>query len=306
MSSQGRSRPRRHLLDDVDLAQLLPIELAVSLIREALLAAERGRLCTPPRVAADVGDGRLTFTCGGVPGEWVGFRSYLAPGDVGDEQLVVVQDVVSGAIRAGYAGHDLGPLRTGAIGAVAVDALAPPGPVTLGVIGTGRQALAQVTAIEAVRGISALTVHSRHADHREAFVRGLRSRGIPAGAVADARSAVEGAGVVVLATSSPTPVLDLEWLAETDLVTTVGPKQVGRHEFPLGLADWGELLVTDSLAQLAAYDPPSVLAGTAHATRLVSLGAVLAGDVERRESRSVFYSVGLAGTEAHLLEAVTR
>jgi ornithine cyclodeaminase len=98
----------------------------------------------------------------------------------------------------------------------------------------------------------------------------------------------------------------MPWLEGASLVSTLGPKQVGRHEFPLDLAALGGPVVTDSVAQVRAYDPPFVLA-EALDDRLLSLGdAVTAGLPEpgRPGRPAVFFSVGLAGTEAFLLHGV--
>lgn len=62
-------------------------------------------------------------------------------------------------------------------------------------------------------------------------------------------------------------------------------------------------MVTDSPAQVAAYDPPNVLLGSGVDARLEHLGAVLGGEVDVPEGTRVFFSVGLAGTEAWLLDA---
>ena len=53
-----------------------------------------------------------------------------------------------------------------------------------------------------------------------------------------------------------------------------------------------------------AYDPPNVLVGTPQRERLVSLGALRAGQASRPQPGEirVFFSVGLAGTEAFLLD----
>jgi hypothetical protein len=83
----------------------------------------------------------------------------------------------------------------------------------------------------------------------------------------------------------------------------LGPKQQGRAEFGPDLPEAASLLVTDSLAQIGAYHPPNVLVGTPHEQRLVSLGAVRAGETEVPAGGiSVFFSGGLAGTEAFLLD----
>ncbi len=303
------------VLDDADLQRLLPMERALSLVRDALVAHAHGDLIAPARVAADVGGPRLTFTCGAVRGQWVGFRSYLAPGDAEDEQVVVIQDGC-GRVTAVYAGQDLGPRRTGAIGGVAVDALAPSGEVTVGLLGSGRQAWQQVVALATIRGVRELRVWSPNPDHRRALAgRAGAELGLDARAAAGPRDAVEGMSVVVLATGSATPVVEVAWLAEAAVVSTLGPKQVGRHEFPVELAELGGPLLTDSVAQVHAYDPPFVLAGSAAMDRLVTLGSwlverdqdegVMSAPGPRPGAPAVFLSVGLAGTEAFLLHAVT-
>ena len=97
--------------------------------------------------------------------------------------------------------------------------------------------------------------------------------------------------------------IDARWIAPGSYVSTLGPKQQGRAEFGLDLPAAAALLVTDSRQQIDAYQPPNVLVGTPHHERLVTLGAVRAGEVSRPDPDgiSLFFSVGLAGTEAFLL-----
>lgn len=298
------------VLGDADIERMLPPERALSLIRAAVLDAESGRLTAPPRVSADVGVGRLTFTVGAVEGEWLGYRSYLAPGDRGEEQLVVVQDLTSGRVRSLYAGVDLGPRRTGAIGGVVVDALVPAGPVDLAVVGAGRQAWEQVRAIAAARIVSRLRVYSRSPGPAQALAhRAGTDLGLDAAVTGRARRAVEGAEVVVLATSASAPVIESGWVRGAHLVSTLGPKQRGRHEFPLDLVTGARALVCDSPAQLDAYDPPSIVGGLPDRERVLSLGAALRDGIPAGDpgaGPAVFLSVGLAGTEAYLLDAITR
>lgn len=270
-------------------------------MREAVLAAHAGRLRTPPRVSTDLGDGRLIFTTGALEGEWFGYRSYDGFATEPGEQVVVIHDWHTGNVRGIAVGNEIGPRRVGAIGGVAVDALARTDATTLGLVGTGTQAWAQLWAISAVRSLSSVAVFSRSAEHRNAFVsRASEELGLSVNAVGSAREAVEGSDLVVLATSSPTPVIDPAWVKDGAFVTTLGPKQAGRAEFGPELIDRAGLVVTDSIAQTHAYDPPFVLAGTPQHDRLVSLGSVLATETSEIQT-VVFCSVGLAGTEAYLL-----
>lgn len=156
-----------------------------------------------------------------------------------------------------------------------------------------------------MRNLREVRVYSRDPGRRQRFSE--RVAALVTGVshpVPDARTAIEGAQIVILATSSATPVIDAAWIEQGAYVSTLGPKQQGRAEFGLDLPELASLLVTDSLEQICAYHPPNVLVGTPHEARLTSLGAVRAGEVTvpGSEGVSVFFSVGLAGTEAFLLD----
>lgn len=293
------------VLTDTDIAARLDARTAVGWMREALLAAHSGALHSPPRVSTDLGDGRLVFTTGALAGEWYGYRSYDSFDTSPGAQLVVVHDQRTGVVRGVAVGNELGPRRVGAIGAVAVDALASPAAHTLGLVGTGVQAWNQLWAISVVRPLTEVTVFSRDQVRRNAFAARVSTElGLPVVAATTARETVEGKDLVVLATNSPVPVIDASWVKPGSYVTTLGPKQFGRAEFGPDLVARADVAVTDSLAQTAAYDPPFVLTGTVQHDRLTSLGAVLAGDAPGRSSADqtvIFCSVGLAGTETYLL-----
>jgi ornithine cyclodeaminase/alanine dehydrogenase-like protein (mu-crystallin family) len=297
------------LLDDEALLARLDAGTAVAAMRQAVLDAERGDMSAPPRLSADLGAGRIVFTAGARRGAWFGYRSYDTFG-FGDEQVVVLHTWHDGAIHAIAVGSELGARRTGAIGGVAVGALASPGAAHAAVIGTGRQAWTQLWAIGAVKQLARVLVWSRGAAHRAAFAeRARRELGLPATEAASAEQAVRDSDIVVLATSSPEPVIDPAWVPAGCHVTSLGPKQQGRSELDAGLAERAAVIVTDSVAQAHAYQPPFVLAGTPHMDRLASLASVLAGGAPGRSGASditLFCSVGLAGTEVHLLAALTR
>jgi ornithine cyclodeaminase len=111
---------------------------------------------------------------------------------------------------------------------------------------------------------------------------------------------VKDRDMVVLATSSPAPVIDAAWLSPGTAVTTVGPKQLQRAEFGPDLPARARLVATDSIPQLNAYEPPAVLAGQP----VISLGAIVSGEHPGRadtDAVTLYASVGLAGTEPFLL-----
>ncbi len=292
------------VLTDTDVIDKLDARTAVAWMRDALADAHQGRLHAPPRVSTDLGTGRLVFTTGALEGEWYGYRSYDSFDTTPGAQVVVVHDMKTGEVRGVVVGNELGPRRVGAIGAVAADKLANPGASTLGMIGTGRQAWNQLWAISTVRELGRVAIYGRNRPRREAFVeRARKELGLDAVVAPTPKLAVSNREIVILATSSPKPVIDASWVTPGAYVSTLGPKQVGSAEFGPDLVARADVAVTDSIAQTEAYDPPFVLTGTPQAKRLVSLGAIVAGEAQGRTSPDqtvVFCSVGLAGTETYL------
>jgi ornithine cyclodeaminase len=282
---------------------LTPID-AVNAVRAALAAHRDGRLSAPPRVHVDLGDGALVFTAGRLAGDGYGFRVYDTLTSVDSDQLTAVFDDHSGRLRGVVGGDWLGAARTGAIGAVAVDTLSDPAATRLGIVGTGRQAWSQLWAIRAVRVLTEVRVYSRDAARREDFARRCETElGLPAAPATSARAAVEEAEIVVLATNSGTPVIEGGWVPRGAHVTTLGPKEVGRYECPIELADRADRLVTDSPAQLDGYAKPFILTGTRHRERIEALSSIVPSG-QSTNDLTLFYSVGLAGTEVAVAAAL--
>lgn len=289
------------MLLDTDVRSRLDAADAVEAARRALVDAYRGRLSAPPRLHAALGEHGLVFTAGGYVDGPIGFRVYgLWPG--GSDQAVLVWDG-TGRLSGCVVGNELGARRTGALGGVAVDALARPDPATVGVVGSGVQAWTQLWAIAAVRSPSSARIFSPTAQNREAFARRAEAElGLSAAACDTARDAVADADIVVLATRSERPVVDAAWIRPGAHVNTVGPKLASAHETPTELADAAAVVVTDSPEQAAGYGEPFFTSRP-----LTHLGALLAGDASGRADDhdiTLYCSTGLAGSEVVVAETL--
>jgi ornithine cyclodeaminase len=278
------------ILSDTDVARSCTASRSIAVMRRALHAHGEGRLSAPPRTYNDIAPGRLVYTAGALEGLVHGVRIY----DHADsEQVVAVWDSPSRRLAAVILGAELGRRRTGAIGAVAIDALARSDATTLGIIGTGHQAWTQVWAATAVRNWSHIKVYSRNSYWRERFAARCREQLlVDAEPVANPRTAFRHRDAMIIATNSPTPVFDTAWLEPGMHITSVGPKSLSAHEVPLDLLDRVDLAVTDSLAQVHGYAEPYALS----TRRMVELGAILTGGATGRtdpEQRS------LVGSGAH-------
>ena len=286
--------PEMIVLGDDDVRRWLSPQAAVAAAREALTAAYWGELAAPPRLHAQAGDISLAFTAGGFPGGPLGFRVYGTwPGP--SDQAVLVWDG-GGRLAGVITGTELGARRTGALGGVAADLLAPPGEVTAAVLGSGAQAWTQLWAATAVRQFRQVRVFSPTAGHAAAFAaRAWAELGLPAAAVGSAREAVTGADLILVATRAAHPVLESGWVSPGAHVTTIGPKTADAHELPPTLADRAEVVVSDSPAQAAAYGEPFFTSRP-----LTHLGAIAAGQASgrrRTDQLTLYCSTGLAGSE---------
>ncbi len=291
------------VLTDEKFDALVPMDIAVARMAEAFREHAVGTLRSPPRFGLDVEEGSLVFTAGAAEALGaMGFRVYQTVAE--DDQLVASFDTGTGALEGVVIGTRLGAVRTGAIGGVAVDHLAREDARTLGVLGSGRQARTQVEAAATVRTFDEARVFSPTREHRDAFAREM-SRGMEFEAVASAEEAVSGADVLIVATSSTEPTFDPDWLEPGVHVTTLGPKFEGASEIDPSLPARCDSIVTDSLAQVDGYDRPYVVSG-AERERTVELSTVVVGEREGRtdpDDRTLFCSVGLAGTEVVLARA---
>jgi alanine dehydrogenase len=289
------------VLTDADVRRWLSPQVAVAAARSALAAAGRGELAAPPRLHARIGEVSLAFTAGGLADGPLGFRVYGTwPGP--SDQAVLLWDG-DGRLAAVIAGTELGARRTGALGGVAADLLAPPGELTAAVLGSGAQAWAQLWACSTVRHLREVRVHSPTAGHAAAFAgRAQAELGLPATAARSAREALAGAELVLVATRARQPVLEAGWVSPGAHVTTVGPKTASGHELPAALADRADVLVSDSPEQAAAY-------GEAFFTSrpLAHLGAIAAGLAPGRGGPgdlTLYCSTGLAGSEVVIAAAL--
>ncbi|MEM7276168.1 MAG: ornithine cyclodeaminase family protein [Actinomycetota bacterium] len=149
-------------------------------------------------------------------------------------------DTATGRLVAVCEGTLLTALRTGAASAVMTDALVRPGPITLGVVGCGAQAVTQIHAISRVRSIERLVV----ADIDPEVSASLADR-LPTGAYDPGPEVVDVLGftdvvpdldVLCTATSVEVdggPVVDLRGARPALHVNAVGSDFPGKVELPV-------------------------------------------------------------------------
>jgi ornithine cyclodeaminase/alanine dehydrogenase-like protein (mu-crystallin family) len=287
------------VLREADVQRVIEIDDVIAGVTAAMKELGEGVAQNEPRRRVFPPGGLLNVMFASYPGgRCTGLKAYtVADGHV---RFLVVVFALDGSLEALIEADFMGAYRTGAATAVAVKALARPGPATVALIGTGWQATTQALAVSRVIGIKELRVFSRDFDRRATFAREQADQlGVETIAAGSAELAVRGADVVITVTPSKSPVIEAEWIEPGALVVAAGSNWRNKAEIPPDLVAKAQTVVVDQLAAaqlesgdlIAAHD-----AGKFDWSRAVELGAVLAGKWQRQPGPGItlFESHGIA------------
>jgi len=282
-------------LSESDVGALLSPAEALAAVEESFHRIARGSVENRPRDRLPLPSGEYAvMACVDRELGYAGLKTYTWTA-TGRSFLVVLFSLGSGMLEAVLEADTLGRLRTGAASAVAARHLARAGATSLGVIGCGWQAAAQVECIrEAVPGLRSVFAYCRN---RERLAEFCRLNGCEA-----AGSSQEAAGhdIVVTVTTSNDPVLRGEWLREGALVCAVGANDASRRELDNAVLERAVFVCCDSREQsrLESGDLIEPVAqGLLDWLEVHELHEVVAGELQGRaepEDVIVFKSNGIA------------
>lgn len=208
--------------------------------------------------------------------------------------LTVILDIATGKPDAIINATHLTDMRTGAAGAIAAKYLSVKKDIILGLIGTGRQAAAQVAATAETLSIRQILIWSRNPVHTEKFCRELKA--FECKSVSLERAC--DCDVLVTTTPSTKPIVMSEWIHEGTHINAIGADAPGKEELEPVLLGRSSVFVDDPAQALhsgeinvpiaAGFYSESAIAGT--------LGEVVIGKKGRRspDEITIFDSTGLA------------
>ncbi len=279
-------------LNESDVRAVLPMADLIESMETALTAFYNGCVRQPVREVIEAGAGGNFFAA--MPawletGPAMGAKLvtvYHANGNRGlptHQAAIMLLDAENGALLAVMDGRYITEARTAAVSAVALRRLARPGARTLAILGSGVQAGSHLRAFSLVWKFDEIRCWSPTAANLQKFL-GAHQDVRPA---ASAEAAVRGAGVVLLVTGSPTPVVWNEWVSDGACVISVGACRPYQREMDPLLVARGRVIVDSRAAALKeagdlvmamaeGYFGPDHIAG--------EVGEVLAGRVAGRTS----------------------
>jgi alanine dehydrogenase len=300
-------------LTEADVVELATVKDAMASLERMFATWSDPLTVNLPRQRAQLRDGALNLMgAGWGQKQLFGLKAYYAGGN-GARFHVLLYSAVDGKLEAMIEADNLGQMRTGAASGLATKFLAKPEARTLGVIGAGRQAFAQVAAVCAARPIDKVSVYSRTAEHREAFARDIeRKLRVTAKAAASGEAAVGDADVVVTITKSEAPVLRANWLKSGVHVNAAGANAATRREVDAETVLRATVRATDQVAQarLEAGEYRDLVAvGRLQWQDIVELGDIVTGKAAGRRGPAditLFKSLGIALEDIAFADLIVR
>ena len=300
-------------LTEADVARLADICDAISSLEEAFAAWRDPGTVNLPRQRAPLPGGffNLMGSVYGRKGVY-GLKAY-AGGPSGALFNVSLYDVSTRRLLAVFEANLLSQLRTGAASGLATKLLANPDARTLGCIGSGKQARAQVLAVCAVRPIELIRIYSRSPENREAFARAMAEEtGVKTVVVDSAEACVRDMDVLVLITKATEPVIRSEWVREGAHINGAGANAANRREIDAATVLRARLLVTDDKEQARIEEAEFrdlVAAGRLSWDAVHELGDLVTGAAPGRRAPgdlTLFKSLGVSLEDIAFAELIYR
>ncbi len=299
------------IVNDREVAALLPMRACIGVMADALAAHARGDLQQPLRTIFKPTDaagfmGLMPAYRANAP-TLFGLKAICicpdnpARGLDAHQGGVLLFDGETGVPRALLNASAITAIRTAAVSAVATQQLARAEACELAIVGAGVQARTHLEALACVRHIRRARVVARRRAHAQQFVAEVRARyTFPLEAAANVEEAVGGADLIVTATSAREPVLRREWVADGAHINAVGACTPTARELDAATVAAAALFV-DSRESAQDEAGDYLLAVKEGAIRRAhiraELGEVLTGKSAGRnapEEITLFESLGLA------------
>jgi ornithine cyclodeaminase/alanine dehydrogenase-like protein (mu-crystallin family) len=236
-------------LRDAEVRELLTIEEGNEIIEDIFRQEAAGKVENRPTIELALPRGVFRLKAGGTYHyNTFGFKAY----PFGGRYTVFVYDLETG-LDGVVEARGLTEVRTGAVSAVATKYMARPESETMGIIGTGREARAQLASLCLVRPFRRIKAYSRSRDNRETFAAEMSKRlEIDVIPVDSGAECVRDADVVTTITSARDPVLEGAWLSEGTHINAVGATTPERRELDEEAVERCGTIVVEHLPQARA------------------------------------------------------
>ena len=208
-----------------------------------------------------------------------GFNDNPAKGLASSSSVILVLSAQTGFCEVVFADNGyLMNLRTALAGAVAAAHFAKADISTVGIVGTGVQARAQLRALELVRDFDRVLVWGRDRDKTAACASDMQSiTRAQIEATHDLKSLVSLSDVLVTTTPSTEGLVKADWVREGTHITAMGSDLPGKQELSTRVLQKADRIICDSISQCQIGGELQHLSPEALRSPPVEMSAVLCG-----------------------------
>jgi ornithine cyclodeaminase/alanine dehydrogenase-like protein (mu-crystallin family) len=212
-----------HFIDEATIASVLSMQDLIPAMRQTMIDFSRGLIDQPPRrMSAVHPHGGFFGSMPAASAQAVGAKLVTFYPDNAEKNLPTVMAAIvlfrpeTGEPLVTLDGRLITEMRTAAVTAAYIDAVAAPDVKTLAILGAGAQGRRHIEALSCVRKFEEIRIWNRTPQRAEQLAVEV------GGTAMSTEEAVRGADVVVVATSSTEPVLKGLWLRPGAKVASVG------------------------------------------------------------------------------------
>lgn len=237
-------------ITEVEVVELISLHDVIPALERGLIQEHAGKAVNMGKTHVSWNQDKSTLHAIGAVmqgSEVVGTKTWAhTPG--GACPLLVLFSSATGALIAVIEAFALGQMRTAGVSGVATRWMSNQDAGDMALIGTGKQALAQVAGVFAVRPLQRLRVYSPNRENRTTFIAKARKQ-FPFEIVEtdSAEDAVRGADIVTLVTRATKPFLAAAMLKRGCHINAVGAITPERQEFRQDVFGRSDIIAVDSI-----------------------------------------------------------
>ncbi len=286
-------------------------EIAIRAVAAGFDAEADGKTQLPPRIDTPTGSGFIRVMPA-VLDDVMGLKVMTLVEGLGNRYLVLLYDVKTSELLALFDADELTRVRTAAVTALAGTVMVKTPPSSLGLIGTGFEAVGHLRMLAGLWPLKDVTVFSPHPERRARFADAMsRELGITVTAAASSGEALRDRPVVVLATKAKTPVIDGKDLAPGCVVLSIGSTRLDLRELDHASVGRATIVVADDpqMVKLESADiAETIAAGVLDPARIVALAHARRNGIPVHAGGDVaiFKSVGTALQDLALARMIYR
>ena len=229
----------------------------------------------------------------------------------GATPLEILWDAETGKLLAIIEAFAMGQFRTAGMAGLVTDCLSARDADLLTICGTGKQALAQVAAVAAIRPLHTVRVFGRSTDRRAGFCTRVQTElNLKTEEFSDVAAAVRNSPIITLVTRAKEPFLTEDMPARGAHINAMGAITPERQEFTPELLARCAIVAVDSVAQAKAVSSELIAATDAKFAwpEPISVSDLVSHHETRPRDAdlTLFKSVGIGIADLALAEEIYR